>query len=56
MKYYVRTDYAKFESLYRGKRNTPYQGICQRNGSSPTYWLIVTIIMVLMMYKKGHAM
>ena len=56
MRYFVRTGYGESESFYGGKRITPYQGTCQGNGASPTYWLIITMIMVLMMHKKGHVL
>ncbi len=56
MKYFVRTGYGESTSFYGGKRITPYQGTCQGNGASPTYWLIITMIMVLLMHKKGHAL
>ena len=44
----------KLESFYRRKRTTPYQGTCQGNGASPMYWLIITMIMVMVIHKKGH--
>ena len=56
MKYFVRTGYGESTSYYGGRRTTPYQGTCQGNGASPTYWLIITMIMVLLMHKKGHAL
>ena len=52
MKYYVRTGYGDLETFYGKKRATPYQDTCQGNGSSPTYWLIIMMIMVLKMQKR----
>ncbi len=56
MKYFVRIGYGESTSYYGGRRITPYKGTCQGNGASPTYWLIITMIMVLLMHKKGHAL
>ena len=56
MKYYVRTGYGESTNMYGGIRNIPFQGTCQGNGASPTYWLLITMIMVRVMYKKGHVM
>ena len=56
MKYYVRTGYGESTTMYGVTRNVPFQGTCQVNGESPTYWILITMIMVRVMYKKGHVM
>ena len=56
MRYYVRSSYGEAEFLYDGKRVTPYQGTCQGNGASQSYWLIITMIMVLVMHKKRYVL
>ena len=54
MQYYVRTGFGESEKFYGGKKEVPFQGTCQGNGSSPAYWLIITMIMVGAMYKTGN--
>ena len=51
MNCYVRTEYVESETFYDRKRATPYQGTYQDNGTSPMYWLIMTMITVITMYK-----
>ena len=56
MRYFVRTGYGESESFYGGKRTTPYKGTCQGNRASPTYKLIITMIIVLVIHKKCHVL
>ena len=53
MKYYTRKRYEESETFYGGKSATPYQCTCQSNGASPTYWLIITMNMVIVVHKKN---
>jgi hypothetical protein len=32
----------------------PLQGICQGNGGGPAFWYAVSIVLVLLLYRKGH--
>ena len=56
MKYYVRTGFGESTSMYGGTRDIPFQGTCQGNGASPAYWILITMVMVRVMYKRGHVM
>ena len=56
MRYFVRTGHGDSKDHYGGLQNIPLQGTFQVNGSSPAYWLIISMMMVLVMHKKGHAM
>ena len=51
MTYYVRTGHGESMGSYGGVWDIPFQGTCQGNGSSPTYWLVVSMIMVLLTHK-----
>ena len=56
MKYFVRTGHGELEEYYCGLQNIPFQGTCQGNGASPVYWLIISMLMVIVMHKKEHSM
>ena len=56
MKYFVRTGHGESEGHYGGYQNIPFQGTCQGNRSSPGYWLIISMLIVIVMHKRGHAM
>ena len=56
MTYFVRTGHGESEGHYGGPQEIPFQGTCQGNGASPAYWLVVSMLMVLVMHKRGHAM
>ena len=53
---YVRTGNGESLGSYGGAREILFQGTCQGNGASPACWLLVSMIMVLLMHKQGHAM
>ena len=55
MTYHVRTGHGELEGSYGGTREIFFQGTCQGNGASPAYWLSISMIMVLLMHKRGHA-
>ena len=56
MIYHVRTGHGESEGSYGGTKEVPFQGTCQGNGAIPDYWLLISMIMVLLMHKGGHAM
>ena len=54
MTYFVRTGYGESNTSYGGTRDLHFQGTCQGNRASPVYWLLVTMVMVMVMYEKCH--
>ena len=56
MKYYVLTGVGEYTTIYGGTTNIPLKVKFQGNEASPTYWLLITMIMVRVIYKRVHVM
>jgi len=55
MKFFLRTAYGDSADFYGGGLSgSPFQGICQGNGTGPAIWLAVSMCIVQLVHKHGH--
>ena len=55
MKFHLRTAYGDSDSHFNSRPGeNPLQGICQGNGGGPPFWYGVSVVLVIVLYHRGH--
>ena len=55
MKFFLRTAFGDLQTFFSSIDDIlAFQGSCQGNKGSPTFWLVVSIFLVLMLHRLGH--
>ena len=54
MTFFLRTGYGVSDCSYDGTWSNPFQGVCQGNGGSPSFWLMCCSFLVQYLHQVGH--
>ena len=56
LQHHVRTAVGTSDSTMAHAEGSPFQGVCQGNGASPTIWVAVSAPLIEMMRTAGHGL